>query len=86
VGVKRVTVTIDRLTLRGVDPGDQGALIQALKSELARTLGGAAGGLDEARSRSVAAVRSAPIAAEPGRAGARKLGAAAARTIRGAAL
>jgi hypothetical protein len=79
--MRRVIVTIDRLALRGVDPGDQGALIRALKSELARTLLGPGGGLDEARSRSVSAVRSGPIMAEPGRAGARALGAAAARTI-----
>ena len=79
--MRRVTVTIDRLTLRGVDPADRQAVVDALKAELARTLAGPASGLDRARSKSVAAARGSPVAFEPGRAGARKLGVAAARAI-----
>ena len=79
--MRRVTVTIDRLTLRGVDPADRQALVDALKAELARTLADPASGLDKARSRNVAVLRSGNVAMEPGRAGARKLGRAAARAI-----
>ena len=79
--MRRVTVTIDRLTLSGVDPADRQALIDALKAELVRTLSGPASRLDEARSRSVAIVGAGAVAAEPGRPGARKLGGAVARTI-----
>lgn len=79
--MRRVTVTIDRLTLSGVDPANRMALIDALNAELARTLSGPASGLDQARSRSVAVVRGGKVATEPGIAGARKLGRAAARAI-----
>jgi hypothetical protein len=75
----RITVTIDRLALRGVDPADAPALVEALKGELARALAEAPVG--KPRARSVAAKRVAAPPLEAGRAGARKLGVAAARAI-----
>lgn len=77
--MSRVTVTIDRLVLRGVDAADGPALVAALKAELARTLAHSAPALH--RSRSVAVARGAAPVVEPGQAGARTLGLAAARTI-----
>jgi len=79
--MSRVTVTIDRLVLRGVDPVDAQALVGALKADLARTFAESASRLDHARSRSVAVARGVAPAFEPGLAGARKLAAAAARAI-----
>jgi hypothetical protein len=77
--MSRVTLTIDRLALRGVDPSDAPALVEALKGELARVLAEAP--LGKPSSRSVALARAAAPPLEPGRAGARKLGVAAARAI-----
>jgi len=73
--MRRVTVTIDRLTLRGVDPAHRHALVEALKAELERMLADPASGVDRVRSRSVAVVRGGQAPAEPG------LGGAVARTI-----
>jgi hypothetical protein len=81
MGMRRITVAIDRLVLRGVDPADGRALVEALKGELARTLADSGSGLGRAGSHSIAVVRGAAPTLEPGRAGARQIGRAAARTI-----
>ena len=79
--MRRVTVAIDRLVLRGVDPTDGPAVVEALKKELARTLMDPASGLDRAASHSVAVTRGAVPTFVAGRAGGRALGVAAARAI-----
>jgi hypothetical protein len=77
--MSRVHLTIDRLVLTGIDPGDAPALVEALKAGLAETLTVNAAGL--AHSRHVAVARAAAPPHEPGRAGARQTGRATARTI-----
>jgi hypothetical protein len=79
--MSQVHLTIDRLVLKGIDPADAPALVNALKAELARSLSHPASGIEQASSREVARVRAAAPAIGRGRAGARSLGVAAARTI-----
>jgi hypothetical protein len=79
--MSRVTVTIDRLVLSGIDAVDQHALVDALRHELTRALAAPGGPNFERGSRSIAQVRRGGLKLEPGRSGARKLGAETARAI-----
>jgi len=76
--VSRVTVTIDRLVLSGIEPGDRQALVAGLKSELARLLAGT----EAAQSRRTPVLRAGRMPLEPGPAGARRLGGGIAKAIR----
>lgn len=79
--MSRIDVTIDRLVLRGIDPSDQHALVNGLRSELSRILADPGVGVKSARSRRTPVLRVATTPLEPGLAGARKLGAGVARAI-----
>lgn len=77
----RVTLHIDRLVLRGIDPLDQRALADGLKTELTRVLAEPA--LREAmtKSRRMPVLRMGRVAMQPGTAGARVLGSGVAKAI-----
>jgi hypothetical protein len=77
----RVTLHIDRLVLRGIDPLDRHALVDGLKTELARVMAdpGMRAGLGTSRRTPV--LRLERIAMHPGLAGARALGGSVARGI-----
>jgi hypothetical protein len=77
----RVTLHIDRLVLRGIDPLDQRALADGLKKELARVLAQPAARADLQQSRRTPLLRLGRIAMQPGLAGARSLGVDVARAI-----
>jgi hypothetical protein len=70
--VSRVAVTIDRLVLSGIDPGDRDLLVAGLRDGLERALSESP--LDGVRSRRAAVVRIGGLTLEPGRAGTRALG------------
>jgi hypothetical protein len=79
----RLDIQIDRLVLRGVDPLDKVALVNALRAELTRSLADSdpATGIANVRSRRVPGLRATVPTLEPGLAGARALGAGVARAI-----
>lgn len=81
MGMRRVTVTIDQLVLRGFAAGDRNALAQGLQAELSRMLADPAGRADRARSHRTPVLRLGRVPLEPGPAGARKFGGAVARAI-----
>jgi len=71
----RTTVTIDRLVLRGFEPYQRQALVEALQAELSRALSApsALTGLTGSRRIPVMPLNTMPL--EAGRFGSRKLGA-----------
>jgi hypothetical protein len=77
----RVTVHIDKLVLRGIEPGDKQAFVSGLKAELARVLGGPEVRDGMVRSRKTPVMRLGGIRMEPGLAGPRTLGRSVARAI-----
>jgi hypothetical protein len=77
----RVTLTIDRLVLTGVDPADRHALVDGLRGELARVLADPEGRGAWAKSHRTPVLRLGKMAFEPGAAGGRKLGAGVARAV-----
>jgi len=77
--VSRIEVTIDRLVLAGIDPGDRDALVAGLRDGLARAL--AETSFVSARSRRAAVVRVGGLTLEPGRAGTRALGSGVGQAI-----
>jgi len=77
----RVTLNIDRLVLRGVDPADKHALADGLRTELARVLADPAMRAALAKSRRTPVLRLGRMAMQPGMAGARALGGGVARAI-----
>jgi hypothetical protein len=77
----RVTLNIDRLVLRGIDPTDQRSFADGLQKELARVLRDPAARSAMAESRHMPVLRLGHIPMEPGMAGARKLGGGVARAI-----
>lgn len=79
--MSRVHVTIDRLVLQGVGPVEQRALIDGLKTELARVLSDPAGRADWARSHRTPVVKLGRMTLEPGGAGGRRFGSGLARGI-----
>jgi hypothetical protein len=78
----RIHVTIDRLVLNGVTPGQQHALVAALATELERRLASPGGVAALGGGRHLAELR--PAAVRPRGTGPAALGIAAARGIEGA--
>jgi hypothetical protein len=78
---RKVTLTIDRLVLRGVDPMDHRALEDGLKSELARVLAEPATQAALGKSRRTPVLRLGRMPMTPGLAGAREFGGSLARAI-----
>jgi hypothetical protein len=79
--MRRIDVTIDRVVLRGLEPADRHGLVEGLKRELARALARPAAGSAPLASRRTPLLRAAPMAMEPGPAGARRLGGGIANAI-----
>jgi hypothetical protein len=79
--MSRITLTIDRLVLKGVDAADGKALTEALRAELSRVLSDTATRADWARPHRTPVLRLGQIALEPGPAGGRKFGGGLARAI-----
>lgn len=76
-----VTLHIDRLVLRGIDPLDQHALVSGLQVELARLMADSALRAKMTQSRRAPVLRLGRMAMEPGMAGARALGSSVAKAI-----
>jgi hypothetical protein len=76
---RKVTLTIDRLVLRGVDPLDQRALVDGLQTELARVLADPATQAALGTSRRTPVLRLGRMPLAPGLAGAREFGGGLAR-------
>lgn len=79
--MSRITLSIDRLVMRGFEPGDRNALVQGLEAELSRLLADPAARAEWARSHRTAVLRLGRMPFEPGPAGGRKFGSAVARAI-----
>jgi len=77
VGVSRINLTIDHLVLRGFDPAERQALVDALRGEIAQALATSR----EWRSHRTPVLRLGQMALAPGISGARKLGQGVARAI-----
>jgi hypothetical protein len=75
---KRLSVNIDRLVLRGIDPSNQQAFEKGLKTELARVLGNSQSHLHLP---GTAVMRLGRLPLQPGQAGAGMLGKGVARAI-----
>jgi hypothetical protein len=76
-----IHVHIDRLVLRGIDPGESHALAGALRKELARVLAEPAVQGSRPRPSRTPVLRLGMMPMEPGLGGARKLGSGMARVI-----
>jgi hypothetical protein len=81
VGVSRITLTIDRLVLKGFEAGDRKSLAEGLQAELSRVLADAATRAAWARSHRTPVLRLGRMPLEPGPAGDRKFGGSIARAI-----
>jgi hypothetical protein len=79
--MSRISVTIDRIVLRGFDPGLQHTFVDGIKSELSRLLAEPASGIDRARARHVSVLRLGRMPLAPGGTGVRRLGGGIARSI-----
>ena len=79
--MSRITLNIDRLILKGFEPGDRNALVQGLQAELSRVLADPATRADWARSHRTPVLRLGRMPIEPGPAGGRKFGGAMAQAI-----
>ena len=78
----RIHLTIDRLVLNGVAPGQQHAVVAAFTAELERRLATPGGATALGAGRSLAKVQSRPLRADGS--GGHAIGVAAARGIEGA--
>ena len=79
--MSRISVTIDRLVLRGFDPSDGKTVAESLKSELSRLLSDPATRSQWARRDRRPVLRLRTMALENGTSGRRKFGAGMAREI-----
>jgi hypothetical protein len=75
----RTTVTIDRVVLHGVDPGQVRAIVEGLQAEFATVFADAGARRQLGSSRPAAAIRLGSMPLGLGRAGARRFGAAVAQ-------
>ena len=78
--MSRIRITIDRVALQGFDPAERAALVEGLKSELARALSSPASRA-ALRSRRTSVMRLSGLQHKPGPSGSRAFGAAVARAI-----
>jgi hypothetical protein len=79
--MSRIRVTIDRLVLKGMEPGNHKALVEGLQAELSRVLADPAARAEWARSRRTPVLRLGPMAMQPGPSGGRSFGEGLARAI-----
>ncbi|HTA23110.1 MAG TPA: hypothetical protein VK763_06225 [Terriglobales bacterium] len=79
--MSRVTLSIDRLVLKGVEPAEGKVLVEALRTQLAEVLGDRALRTEWARSHRTPVLRLGRMSLEPGFSGGRKFGAGLARAI-----
>jgi hypothetical protein len=79
--VSRVHLTIDRLVLSGLEPGDRKALVEGLKAELSQILSDPAARAALGGSRRTPVLKLGRMLLEPGPAGGRKFGGGLARAI-----
>lgn len=81
MGVSPIHVTIDQLALAGFAPADRAALVEGLKSELARVLADPAGRAVWTASRRTPVMRLGRMPLQPGPSGGRNFGGGLARAI-----
>lgn len=79
--MSRIRVNIDRLVLKGFEPGERKALVEGLQGELSRVLADPAGRAEWVGSHRTPVMRLGAIALEPGLSGGRKFGGAVARAV-----
>jgi hypothetical protein len=77
----RVSLHIDRLVMRGIDPTTQQAFARSLKTELARVLGDSRVRAAMSHNRRTPVMRLGQLPMQPGVAGASKLAVSVARAI-----
>jgi hypothetical protein len=80
--MSRVSVTIDQLVLKGLEPAERKALIEGLQAELSGLLSDRATRAEWARPHRTPVMKLGAVPFEPGAAGGRKLGMSVARAIR----
>jgi hypothetical protein len=78
--MRRITVTIDRLVLKGLE-ADRTALLEGLQKELSRALSDPETRARFARSYAKPVLRLGPMPLEPGPSGGKKFGSALGRSI-----
>jgi hypothetical protein len=81
MGMSRIRVSIDRLVLRGLDPGQQAALTAGLRHELSRLLTDGSKDAAWTQAQRTPVVRLGRMPLEPGRSGGKKLGTGLGRCI-----
>ena len=81
MGMSRIHVNIERIVLRGIDPADRQALVNGLKTELARMLADPAERAAISQSRRTPVLRLGKMSMGQGAAGAGALGGGIARAI-----
>ncbi len=79
--MSRIHVTIDKLVLKGFEPGQRKALVEGLQTELRRMLADPATRSEWAHSRRTPVLRLGQMQIEPGLSGSRKFGGGVARGI-----
>jgi hypothetical protein len=72
--MSRIELHIDRLVLNGVEPGDQKALVDGLRTELSRLLAHPADRAAWARSHRTPVLKLGAMPMDPGPAGGRRFG------------
>lgn len=80
--MSRIRVTIDRILLRGVEPGAEKALVEGLRTELSQILSDRTTRAEWARSHRTPVLKLGRMLLEPGSSGGRQLGKNVARNIR----
>jgi hypothetical protein len=79
--MSRIRLTIDRLSLHGVDPHDAKALVETLRTQLSAVLSDASVRGQWARSHRIPVLRLGRIPLAPGTAGAKTFGKEMARAV-----
>jgi hypothetical protein len=79
--MSRIHLTIDRLVLKGLQPGQDKALVESLRAQLTEMLSDRSTRAEWARARRTPVLKLGPVPMEAGSAGGRKIGAQIARSI-----
>jgi hypothetical protein len=79
--MSRITLTIDRLILTGIDPAERGPLVDGLRTELSRVLADPATRADWARSHRTPVLRLGPMPLNGDGASGRQFGRGVARAV-----